>query len=324
MDKRVFLLPGEAAYSREPAEVSTLLGSCVAVCLYNARLKHGGMNHFMLPERRDGGLQPGKYGDTAITALVDIARQAGARTDDLSAAIFGGGRVIGHLGAAQATQAMDIGDRNIAMARATLKRLRVPVTKEEVGGVTGRRIWMLTATNDIRVRAIQRTMEYEARARKLEDLAERRIRVLIVDDSATVRRILRQGLELAGDVEIVGEAADSYQAREKILELDPDVMCLDIIMPRLDGIAFLSKLMQYKPIPTVIVSTIAKPDSQVRRNAIAAGAVGVIDKEELDIYKDKQKVARMLADAVRNAARTVVRTISPPGANPGTDGRGPG
>ena len=130
--------------------------------------------------------------------------------------------------------------------------------------------------------------------------------MLIVDDSSTVRNVLRQGL--AGDprLVVIGEAEDPFKARELILHHDPDVITLDIIMPNLDGLSFLRRLMAYKPIPTVIISTIAKQGSDLRRMVEQAGAVGVFDKEDLALYQGIEAVRAKLIPAVLKAAATPV------------------
>ena len=78
------------------------------------------------------------------------------------------------------------------------------------------------------------------------------IRVLVVDDSAIVRRILRETLQAEPDIEVVGSAPDPYVARDKIVSLQPDVLTLDIEMPRMDGFTFLKKLMRYRPMPVIV------------------------------------------------------------------------
>jgi Chemotaxis response regulator containing a CheY-like receiver domain and a methylesterase domain len=86
----------------------------------------------------------------------------------------------------------------------------------------------------------------------------RKIRVLVVDDSAVVRKVFSEELTREGDIEVVGTAPDPYVARDKIVQLKPDVVTLDIEMPRMDGITFLRKLMKYFPLPVIIVSSLTK------------------------------------------------------------------
>lgn len=104
------------------------------------------------------------------------------------------------------------------------------------------------------------------------------IRVLVVDDSALVRNILSQGLSLDPNIEVVGTASDPYIARDKIIELNPDVLTLDVEMPRMDGVAFLRKLMPQYPIPTVMVSSLTQRGKQITIDALEAGAVDFVAK----------------------------------------------
>lgn len=104
------------------------------------------------------------------------------------------------------------------------------------------------------------------------------IRVLVVDDSALVRNILSQGLSMDPNIEVVGTASDPYIARDRIVELQPDVLTLDVEMPRMDGVAFLRKLMPQYPIPTVMVSSLTQRGKQITIDALDAGAVDFVAK----------------------------------------------
>ncbi|HSQ43275.1 MAG TPA: chemotaxis response regulator protein-glutamate methylesterase [Fibrobacteraceae bacterium] len=106
----------------------------------------------------------------------------------------------------------------------------------------------------------------------------RRIRVLVVDDSAVVRQALASELGKARDIEVVGTAPDPYVARNKILSLCPDVITLDVEMPRMDGLTFLRKIMQHHPIPVIIVSSLTRQGSEMAMDALEAGAVDVLCK----------------------------------------------
>jgi two-component system chemotaxis response regulator CheB len=104
------------------------------------------------------------------------------------------------------------------------------------------------------------------------------IKVLIVDDSALVRKILSEELSKYPDIEVVGTAVDPYVARDKIAQLRPDVISLDIEMPRMDGLSFLAKLMKHHPLPVVVVSSLTPTNSDAAIRALALGAVEVISK----------------------------------------------
>src|SRR5579883_2590132 len=106
----------------------------------------------------------------------------------------------------------------------------------------------------------------------------RKIRVLIIDDSAIVRRTLSEIVNSHPDLEVAGTAADPFIARDKILALKPDVLTLDIEMPRMDGLTFLKKLMRFHPIPVVIISSLCQSSSRAAIEALQFGAVDVIAK----------------------------------------------
>lgn len=307
----VYLLPGEAKFAKRRTLISTLFGSCVGVCLYDKKNRWGGVNHYMLPYEESGGLDRGKYGDFAINALIQVATRLGSEKRDLVATIVGGGNVVGHLGALQKLQGMNIGERNIEVAIELLAKHGIRITHKDVGGRQGRKIKMDTQTNEVEIRKIATSSDTQERAKRLDTLRQRKIRVLVVDDSSTVRHLIRTGIEMSDDMEVIAEAADPFEARAHVLEHDPDVLCLDVIMPRMDGHAFLKKIMRYKPIPTVIVSTIAKEGSEMRKKLFEAGAVDVIDKEDLRIYQGMDILKRVLLPKLRAAAHTVVKQSSP-------------
>jgi len=126
------------------------------------------------------------------------------------------------------------------------------------------------------------------------------IRVLIVDDSAVVRKILTEELSKFKDIEIVGTAVDPYVARDKIVKLKPDVVTLDLEMPRMDGLSFLAKLMKHHPLPVVVLSSLTPKNSETALRALDMGAVEVMCKSG-SAYS-KLDISRNLANAIRAAA----------------------
>jgi two-component system chemotaxis response regulator CheB len=127
------------------------------------------------------------------------------------------------------------------------------------------------------------------------------IRVLVVDDSAVVRKALSEELSRYPDIEVDGTAKDPYAARDKIIELRPDVLTLDVDMPRMDGLSFLERLMQHYPIPVIIVSSLTPKHSEAAVRALALGAVDVVPKPGTQY--SVPDVERHLVAAVRAAAR---------------------
>ena len=134
---------------------------------------------------------------------------------------------------------------------------------------------------------------------------KRRTRVLIVDDSAIVRKILTEALSEEPDMEVVGTAPDPYVARDKILSLSPDVLTLDIEMPRMDGLTFLKKLMQFHPIAVVVISSLAQASCRIALQAMEVGAVEVLAKPGGPYSVGELRHG--LAEKVRAAAHARIR-----------------
>ena len=147
-----FLYPAALYASRTPTTVSTILGSCVAVCLFDRVLKVGGINHYMLPLWNGQGLASPKYGNIAIDKLVEKLEQLGCRRGNLDAKIFGGGEVI------ETATHFHIGARNIDQAIVQLKELGIPIIARSVGGKNGRKIEYDTETGSVRQRYIEKTI----------------------------------------------------------------------------------------------------------------------------------------------------------------------
>lgn len=134
----------------------------------------------------------------------------------------------------------------------------------------------------------------------------KKIKVLIVDDSAIVRKIFSEELSKYPDIEIVGAAPDPFVARDKIVNLQPDVITLDIEMPRMDGLTFLKKLMKYYPIPTIIVSSLTPKGGKMTLEALDIGAIDVIAKPGGSY--SVTNMSSQLVEKIRAASRVTIRT----------------
>ncbi|MGQ5523993.1 protein-glutamate methylesterase/protein-glutamine glutaminase [Chitinimonas sp. PSY-7] len=130
------------------------------------------------------------------------------------------------------------------------------------------------------------------------------IKVVVVDDSALIRQLLAEIINKSPDMTVVGVAADPLVAREMIRTTDPDVITLDIEMPRMDGLDFLEKLMRLRPTPVVMISTLTEQGSAAAVRALELGAVDVIAKPRLDVVQSMQQYASELCERIRNASRT--------------------
>lgn len=138
---------------------------------------------------------------------------------------------------------------------------------------------------------------------------EQPCRVLIVDDSAVVRQILSEILASDPGIEVVGTAADPLLAREKIKRLAPDVITLDVEMPRMDGLAFLENLMRLHPLPVVMISSLTERGADTTLQALALGAVDFVSKPKLDVTRGLQGYADEIIEKVKTAARSRVRAL---------------
>src|SRR5512135_727611 len=128
---------------------------------------------------------------------------------------------------------------------------------------------------------------------------KKRIKVLVVDDSALVREILAKGLATDPNLEVVGTAPDPYVARDKIVELRPDVLTLDVEMPKMDGVEFLRKLMPQYPIPVVMVSALTERGKKITLDALEAGAVDFVTKPKADVSKGLETMIEELRTKVK-------------------------
>lgn len=132
------------------------------------------------------------------------------------------------------------------------------------------------------------------------------IRVLIVDDSATARAVLREILESDPAIQVIGTASDAYVARDMVVELRPDVLCLDVEMPRMDGISFLRRLMHYMPLPVVMVSSLTQSGAKITLDALEAGAVDFVSKPHSHIYDGREQMRDELLSKIKMASRVRV------------------
>ncbi len=136
---------------------------------------------------------------------------------------------------------------------------------------------------------------------------EKNIRVLIVDDSAVVRKVFSENLSRERGIEVVGTAPDPYVARDKIIKLKPDVITLDIEMPRMDGLTFLKKLMKHYPLPVIIVSSLTPKGSKIALEALSSGALEVISKPSTSYSVGDMSI--QLADKIRAIANVKVQVM---------------
>ncbi len=137
----------------------------------------------------------------------------------------------------------------------------------------------------------------------------KKIKVLIVDDSAVVRQALKDVLSADKEIEVIGTAADPYYAAQKIQKEVPDVITLDIEMPRMDGLTFLKKLMQQHPLPVVVISSLTADGTETAMRALEYGAVEIITKPQLSSREFYEESKIRLCDAVKASAKANIKKV---------------
>lgn len=157
-----FLYPSALFASKEPHLVNTILGSCVAVCIYDPVLKIGGINHFMLPLWNGQGLASPKYGNIAIPKLIEKMIGLGSKQKSLKAKIFGGANIF-----ESKLEQFQIGERNIKMAEQLLQEYNIPLVSCSVGGINGRRIQFNTLSGDVGQKIIEKQSKDNASVEQL-------------------------------------------------------------------------------------------------------------------------------------------------------------
>ena len=148
------------------------------------------------------------------------------------------------------------------------------------------------------------------------------IKVLIVDDSALIRSVMSEIINSQPDMEVVGAAPDPLVAREMIKQTNPDVLTLDVEMPKMDGLDFLEKLMRLRPMPVLMVSSLTERGSEITMRALELGAVDFVTKPKMSIQSGMREYSDMIAEKIRAAARARVRARVLPAAGGAAAGSG--
>lgn len=147
-----FIHVGEIHIGARPTEINTILGSCIAVCLYDNVQCIGGMNHYLMPLWNENGLQSPKFGNISIPRLIESMVNVGCDIKNIEAKVFGGGNVID-----VSIDDMMIGRKNILIAKEILKEYNIPIVAQDVGGYKGRRIMMRSDTGKILLKYTQKS-----------------------------------------------------------------------------------------------------------------------------------------------------------------------
>jgi two-component system chemotaxis response regulator CheB len=293
--------PGEFYISESPMLLTTILGSCVAVCIFDREKRIGGMNHFLLPTPQtssDKNENLNKYASYCIPALLKAFKKAGSNPSDLDVKILGGANIFD---GASTSFSSAVGRDNITAAREILKQFGLTISGENVGGERGRRIELNTHTGEIRFQKLN-AMETEKRKNV--------IKVLIVDDAKPMRMILRKIIDNTPGFKVIAEAESANEAILARKKEKPDVITLDINMPGMDGVTYLKQYMPIDPTPTVIVTSYSAADSPHVLEALKHGAFDHLGKPTMNNLESyEQNLIETLRAAYANKGKVKLKNI---------------
>lgn len=285
--KPSYLYPGKIIVTKDDAQITTILGSCVAVALQDRTNKISGLNHYLMPKNLNNDRPSGRFGEFAIKIMIDEMLKLGAVRQNLEAKVYGGANVL-----TDVDIGFGIGQKNIALAHQLLAEYKIPIREHNTGGERSRKI--IFHTKEFSVEHIF--------SKELESKEKNKIRVAIVDDSATVRNLF-QNIFTKAKLEVVGTAADPYAARQLIVDTKPDVVTLDIEMPKMNGVAFLEKLMKYMPVPVVMVSSLGQ-NGEAALRSLELGAVEFVHKPSQFDPEILRQLGEILVEKVKAAANS--------------------
>jgi len=147
-----FLYPGNLFTNENPYIVNTILGSCISLCLWDSRLKIGGINHYLLPLWNGRGLQSPKYGNIAIEKLINKMLEMGSSKNDVKAKLFGGAAVLD-----TCIKSFQVGEQNIIIAQDLLEKHKIPIVSSSVGGTEGLKLIFHTDSGDVFIKRIDKS-----------------------------------------------------------------------------------------------------------------------------------------------------------------------
>lgn len=272
MMKKIFLYPGQLHLTQEKCVISTILGSCISIILIDRNSGTCGMCHYLIPKNKMGPSNNPRYGEFAIPHLIKGFEKTGIDLSYVEAEIFGGGSVVSQFQGSWS----QVGQKNIDCAKKILKESGISIKYEDIGGQSGRKIYLDTSNFTVESQLMRSSSEGSQVSSRISQL-RKKIKVLIVDDSATARAVFSKALSKSRDIQVVGVAIDPFDAREKIIGLKPDVVTLDIEMPRMNGVSFLEKVMKHHPLPIIMVSSLGA-DGRAAQKSLELGAVEFIQK----------------------------------------------
>ncbi|MEY2988137.1 MAG: cheB, glutamate methylesterase, partial [Pseudomonadota bacterium] len=303
--EKVILYPGQTLVTQDAVEIHSIVSSCIEVVLHDPVRRITGVSIFVQP-RPDGEhlIQSARYGCYSLDHVLEKMLILGADPQRMLARVYGGGTLNDSL-----SRTSTIGKKNIDFALAWLRHARIPVVSSELGGLRARSVFVNSIHFSVRQNRHENSSELESAYGQFSSL-KKKSRVVVVENSPTTRVKLTRVLQQHDLVDVVGVAVDAFEAREMLVEHQPDLVLISSELPKISGIELLERLMKYFPLPVIMITgALAHP--KVIAEALEFGAVDCIESPEsiadaeLDEYGDylRSKVlsASRIADRVHRS-----------------------
>jgi CheY-like chemotaxis protein len=291
MIKKKFLFSDEFFCNIDPHLIASLIGpGYVAVTFFNEAKTYGGMINFPTWKVETDALLEDEVEYSKIDECLKEIGDLGDAEDTISVNVIG-------TNCNGSTIKVDEYEYALKKVIASFEQNEHAELKIQVTETPGAKIYFKNWTNELRI------IEIDTPAFCLDNNGQGdTIKVLSVDDSVLVQNILKRTLGKYEDLDIVATASDAFAATEVILEKDPDIIILDVVMPQINGVLFLQQLMKSNPKPVIIFSTLAKSGGHIEKQAREFGAVDVVDKKKLTL--SNQETIEYLRDRIREGIKT--------------------
>ena len=303
---------GETCFAKENAEISTVVGSCLAFCVFDKVKKMAGMCHYSLPSReyvKDTSLGDLFIGAFAIKDLLRKFKQEGSSPAHLEVYIVGG---------ADSGEAIsrEIARKNIEVARDLCAAYHLPIKKERLSGPCGFKVRLLSQKGDLFVKTLEslnkpanrqaeKTKEnlpiretktahslLSSDRKKAVKEAKKTAKIMIVDDSKVIQKIFASVFEKDPFLEVFAIASDPYEAEDLMKKSLPDVIILDVQMPKMDGLTYLAKYLSKRKTPVIVVSGSENDGGLLALKAMELGAIDFVEKPDFQHLADFSKLLK--------------------------------
>lgn len=283
--KFIELHEGELYLSNEPLTVRTITGSCVVLTLYCKKNEIGGIIHIALPKMQKlNADNPLRYADYAVPKMIKLMMEnCNNNVAALETKLVGG--------------AGSIGLQNVLEIKKILCEFNIKIKSEDIGGDKGREVRFLPHTGKLEIKT------FDTKVLDVKSLETRKIKVLIVDDSKTIRSLLKRILESSQEFEVIGTAENADDAQKIVESNRPDVISLDLYMPGKTGLEWLESLLPRFKIPVIMISSLDYKEGNEIFRALELGAIDYIKKPSM---QEIAQVTEVIQEKIKFASQAKV------------------